>query len=301
MDRKLILGMATGYSAEAVRPFLRSVLITDFNCKIVLFVHRGQAAPFQQMIKSCFPMLDVDIIKIRSIGAYSRIMRKIMRIFMHLIFYVTPFSLRESTKISLIKFYGLPHQTRYFHCAQYMRSHPEFSLILLSDIRDVVFQADPFADLADGLHLGLESPKLTIATQRDNRRWMIEVYGETLLNRLGHHQISCSGVTLGDAASIKVYVNKMLDEIIHVPLFKLEHQILDQAIHNKLLYCGELPTVHLCQPLQSTIATVGVLTEGDLTVDSTGMLLNTDGRPAPIVHQYDRQKTLADAFRIRMT
>jgi hypothetical protein len=66
----------------------------------------------------------------------------------------------------------------------------------------------------------------------------------------------------------------MIQEILLPPFSKMKTRLYDQAFHNKLLHCGELGEVHLCQPLKSSIATVGMLSPTQFSFDPSGTLLN---------------------------
>ena len=165
---------------------------------------------------------------------------------------------------------------------------------MLSDVRDVIFQDDPFAGVNGGLLVSMENFDLTIGAEDFNRGWVLDAYGQDMLDRIGGCYISCSGVTLGDMESIKGYVDKMLGEICKQPFKKMRNRIYDQAFHNKLLHCGELASVVPCFSLQSNIATLGCMSMGEIGLSNDGKVLNRDGTIVPIVHQYDRHQVLVE-------
>ena len=146
----------------------------------------------------------------------------------------------------------------------------------------------------------MESPALTIATEAFDREWILDAYGPGMLAKIGDRQVSCSGVTYGDVESIATYVTQIIEEALRFPFRKMRTRIYDQAFHNKLLHCGELRQVQLCQPLRSPIATLACLNAELFSLSPDGLLLNEDGRPATIVHQYDRHPVLVRAFEKRM-
>ena len=292
----LILGAAAGYEAEKIRLFLQSLAMVGFNGHLVLFVYQGQLASLQALLREKAPTLDVELVRIRGIREHSKFVRSCIK----RLFSIPPAEALPGLKRAMLRFQGMPHVTRYFHYLRYLEAHPQFTHVLLSDVRDVVFQADPFEGVDTGLHLGMETTELTIATESFDRDWILDAYGEDMLRKIGDRQISCSGVTLGDAASIKAYIGQILDETMKLPFSKMKTRIYDQAFHNKLLHCGELRHETLCQPLSSVIATVGCLKPSQFTLSADGMLLNEDGRAAPIVHQYDRHPVLVEAFEARI-
>jgi hypothetical protein len=110
---------------------------------------------------------------------------------------MVPAEMLPRAKRPLLCFHGMPHVTRYFHYGHYLATHPGFSSVLLTDVRDVVFQGDGFRSVDRGLFVGMENPNLTIASEIYNRGWIRDAYGDAMLERLGDRQVSCSGVTLG--------------------------------------------------------------------------------------------------------
>lgn len=291
-EADLILGAATGYPAGQVQLFLQSLARIGFDGRLVLFVHRGQMPSMKKLLRERVPSLDVELVRVRSIREHAKLVRSCIK----RLFAALPAETFPSLKRRMLRFHGKPHVTRYFHYADYLASHAGYSRVLLSDVRDVVFQADPFAGVESGLSFGMESEELTIATEPFDRGWVLDAYGEEMLQRIGHMQVSCSGVTLGDFRSIERYVDLILQEALRLPFRQMKTRIYDQAFHNKLLHCGELEGVERCQPLKSRIATLGCLDSTRFSLSSAGQLLNADGRVAPVVHQYDRHPILVDAF-----
>ncbi|MDO1529809.1 hypothetical protein QMK61_13300 [Fulvimonas sp. R45] len=298
MDNRndLILGAAAGYCAGQVRLFAQSLAQTGFNGRLVLFVHGSQLGSMKDMLRTYAPSLEVDLVRIRSIHEHPKLVRSCLK----RLAAAMPAERISVLKRALLRFHGKPHVTRYFYYADYLAAHAGFVRVLLSDVRDVVFQSNPFRDLEPGLHVGMESEDLTIATEPFDRDWMLDAYGESMLRELGHKQVSCSGVTLGDFEAVRRYVDLILREALRLPFRHMKTRIYDQAFHNKLFYCGELGDAHPCQPLKSRIATLGCLDPAIFVLSETGYLLNTDGRVAPIVHQYDRHRVLVDLFEASM-
>jgi hypothetical protein len=78
------------------------------------------------------------------------------------------------------------------------------SRILVSDVRDVYFQLDPFSVLPIGRRLDrsmqvfVEDPTMfTLKNQRANAGWILESRGESVLEEIGDNPIVCSGTTVG--------------------------------------------------------------------------------------------------------
>lgn len=294
----LILGMATGYAAKDLRPFVQSLAMSGFQGRLGLFVYRGQVASIRAMAQLHAPVLDLDLIVVDGIRRYARFWRSCFK----RLFAMMPAEMSPALKRSMLRFQGMPHVTRHFHYDDYLRANPGFTQVMLTDVRDVVFQDEPFGQFEGGLCVGMESDALTLATETYDREWILGAYGEAMLQQIGDRQISCAGVVIGDAQAMREYIDKMLLEILRLPFRITKNRNYDQAHHNKLLYCHDLTaTTTWCQPLSSQIATVGVMNSSVFQLTADGVLLNEDGRVAPIVHQYDRHPALVEAFAVRFS
>src|SRR4029079_15456105 len=76
------------------------------------------------------------------------------------------------------------------------RFAPDADQILLTDLRDVLFQADPFAAPLSGLEVFLEDSSMRVGEDTHNRRWIRNLYGEDVVKRIGGCVVSCSGTVI---------------------------------------------------------------------------------------------------------
>jgi hypothetical protein len=188
-----------------------------------------------------------------------------------------------------------PTETRYFHYHRFLATR-RYSRVLISDVRDVLFQSDPFAHLpAAGLATGIETLRYTLATQPFNRTQIVRAYGNAGLARIGDQPVSCCGVTYGDSASMRRYLELMMAEILSYNR-EAARWPMDQAPHNYILWTGRFGDFHELHSLASTLATLGMHQEAELKLSPAGRLLNGDGSEPSIVHQYDRWPELERAL-----
>ncbi|HEY3673395.1 MAG TPA: hypothetical protein VGN51_20840 [Acidimicrobiia bacterium] len=177
---------------------------------------------------------------------------------------------------------------RYDCYRRYLRERPEFTHVLISDLRDVVFQGDPFVDPPTGLEVFLEEPESTFAVDGFNRRWIDDLYGSAGVQTLGSQTVSCSGVTCGTREAMLAYLDAMCEEVDqHLPPLGAH----DQAIHNWLLYHGGLGEPAIVANGYGRVLTMGEQRTVDVAPD--GRVLNRDGTVPPVLHQYDRHVDLA--------
>lgn len=171
---------------------------------------------------------------------------------------------------------------RYFGYREILQVRPDIARALLVDVRDVIFQAHPFALLPAGSLIAfLEDEK--IGNCGVNTRWLEAIYGPDRAAELASRTISCSGTTGGTRAGLLRYLDLMCREIAAAEPKRLIGG--DQAIHNHLLN-GELPDAVLVPNQTGTVQSLHH--QKELIFNSLGQLLNIDGRICPVVHQIDR-------------
>lgn len=156
--------------------------------------------------------------------------------------------------------------------------------VLLADLRDVVFQSDPFANLwkvkaqqhgrqeEEGggvggrttslpiLVVAQEAAKLRVRDCPFNLAWANACYGHGVVGQrsqspdtesygFGESPIFCSGTTLGEAEAVRVYLSSLLDALSGCT--HLEHW--EQSVHSMLIAAAALaPSSSSSSPSSST-------------------------------------------------
>lgn len=157
---------------------------------------------------------------------------------------------------------------------------PEIENVILSDIRDVVFQDDPFKYLS-GKDLDFSSEPETVGgCTQHNAVWVRNLYGAAMLEQIKDQQILCCGVTAGKRASVINLCNLLLEEASHTSRF------IDQASLNVLYGRGCFPNSEVHLTGGAFVATMHHAKT--LTFDRQGYLLGDNGKRIAMVHQYDR-------------
>lgn len=256
-DNTLIFGLAAGYHYGDVRPFLLSLDRVGYAGKTILFVSKTTRG--------------VDMM--RKHGA-------------------TIIPLEHPNRLTDVPYNGL----RYFLYQDYLRSSDRtFDRILLTDVRDVFFQQNPFSHpWADGLNCTLEDLRVTLATCPFNAHWIREHLGRDTLDAIGHHPISCSGTTVGDHQAMTDYLEHMTS-LLHPPTTGECMAGYDQGIHNMLIRTGRLENI----TLHDNTGPILTLAQcpGEPEIDAQARVLNDAGAPAHIIHQYDRKPQLFKKIR----
>lgn len=170
------------------------------------------------------------------------------------------------------------------------------ALVVLSDVRDVIFQTDPSVlrgalSPSEDLGVSLEDESMTLGSCRFNSAMISGAYSTQILSLLANLPISCSGVTIGRYSGILRYLQQMTSELL-----VRDAMVADQACHNYLLHTGQLDPVRIFSNQEGPVFTMGH-TKG-FSIDSLGKVrsLRKGGSAPVIVHQYDRHPTLAVRF-----
>ena len=300
MPRNLIL--SANYAAGALElpaPFLASLRAAGCSADVVLIANHGSTEE-QRKLAELMPSarIWVPIPKQR-----YRILRRLA--------FMLPFiasACARRLRSAWLKYPARRHDieflaayllnitcSRYFLARHFLIQHSgDYDQVMLADSRDVLFQRDPFADLAEGITTGLES--ILVRDQPANLQWLQHLYGDDPafpMEDLLSQSVICSGVTLGDTPSIVKYLELIcgefmakLDKMIHIPY-------LDQGAHNALLRTGRLQSANLIQNGSEPIATIGTSDLSEFSLSPANQLLAANGMPVRIIHQYDRHSELA--------
>jgi hypothetical protein len=251
----LILGFATGYKPHMIAPFVESVRTHgQFAGKILLFVDPAA----------------------RELADYLRG------------YDIEPVVFDPST--SPLVYVGLVRNFAYF---QYLReqwnSGAVFNQILLTDVRDVIFQKPVFGTPCDELEFHLEEP--TIGESWFNRRGLELACGKRALQALSSRTISCSGTVSGRATGIFDYLAQKLLLALSLPEAARSTWGVDQGLHNYILYAG-LTRAAISKPNFARVASLAFVKGRAVSCDAEGRVINPDGKISEIAHQWDRHRHL---------
>jgi hypothetical protein len=279
--KKLMLGLISRLSLEQVKPFFLSLEKSGYRGDICMIAGdlgvatqaflraRGvQLVPFQ---KAC----------LKTASAYAaRLPRIVMSRRRRLLF-----------DHHLAPAYMHPRCARYFFyesCLQECSGN--YSQVMLTDVRDVLFQAEPFGfELPDGLSVFLEDPSRTIGSCVQNSRAMLQAFGRATLEEMSDLPVVSTGAIIGTTAAIREHVAR----ITRILCEKRDWRPIDQAVHNFLTH--KEPPAKLRRHENSTgpVLTMGGVDPARLLFNGRGQIIVPAGQPVNTLHQYDRHPQLA--------
>ncbi len=181
---------------------------------------------------------------------------------------------------SLIQAFLPFFMARHFH-ARSVLSTQEFSHVLLSDARDVVFQSDPFAN---PLNLEFAEEEGRFGESPFNDKWIQQSFGSDVFKQISGKRIFCAGTIFGSGSRIREHLDRMCKCIRRLPSWKFGGQ--DQAVHNYIIHnMLQESEFAVSTNRRGRIVTLGTSRSPEVV---EGCIVDEDGCPFPIVHQYDR-------------
>lgn len=267
--RDLILGTVENYDFYEFRRFLMTLRQTRFRGHACLFVGPGISRRTVAKIRK----YGVEVVRYR--GAFPFVANPHPD---------APHALPEPIYV---------FNYRHFLYYNYLLKHGTiFRNVLLTDVKDVVFQRDPFAfAVGDRIHVAMENPDIPVGSCPWTSQWILAGYPPEVLERLQDEEMSCAGTTLAPVPRMMRYLELMLAEIARM---KDAYECADQAAHNLLLHEGKLEPANRLRNFEGPILTVGTEPRYELNDDKE--LVNHDGSAIAVVHQYDRHPELVRIY-----
>jgi len=257
-SRDLVMGFAAGYEPEVVRPFIESLVKSaEFGGQTILFIRPG----------------DLEL----ATYLHDRGVR-------------TEFSATDTTSYQSLMI------ARWLSYWNFLTARLEegvtYRNILLTDVRDVIFQKRLFEQPAGEIEFHLEADSPRIGQCQGNSAWVRGTFGDEVLALLAERRISCAGVVTGRSSGVLRYLAWMRLLILCLS----EHARLsavDQAIHNFILYSGLLEDACVLENFRR-VATLHHVPPAQIRMNDEATLLGPDGSVCEIVHQWDRHPAFAD-------
>ena len=183
-----------------------------------------------------------------------------------------------------------PVVARFAVYAQVLQGRPEIQQAVITDVRDVVFQADPFKDASEALQFFIEAEDRPLADHAFNLKHLQALFGEAMARDLGRRACVCVGVVAGPTEAVIRFCRALL-LLCAIPRSSVGGAFgADQAACNVIAHLnlvgGEIRSNY------GRVATIGLTAPDRLGLED-GLILNPDGAVSPIVHQYDRIPRLA--------
>jgi hypothetical protein len=189
-----------------------------------------------------------------------------------------------------------PHVERFMYIYDYL-SKTSYDYVLMTDVKDVVFQRNPFEELQIcGANLICGSEGLRYQHEPWGDQNLQQTFGAHLWNQWRTWEIFNVGVIAGTQEDVKYAALQIFLTSINRAI-----PICDQAVWNYLTHATGLAySVHFSSPEEGWCAHLGTLADPTKMeqfrphllykepIFQDGLVCNYQGLPYAIVHQYDR-------------
>lgn len=273
IPRPVICGIAKGHSAEELKPFVLSLRNSGYTGDVSLFVDR--------LTPDALQLLHDNRITLHAFP--DRYFIRERRFLLRALASFLPKASQTAARVTLSQYYLHLIDARWPAYYTYLKAtRGLYSHVMFTDVKDVVFQRDPFdfewkADLCSFF----EPPGFFIKDESHTTGWLTQGFGAAEAQRLGDKRIVCCGVTIATIDAAFEYLALMCDHLIRINA----RGLVDQGVHNYLLHHQIVPNALYDFP-DTPVLHLGLLPPGRLTVDDTGMVVNGSGRVVNTIHQY---------------
>lgn len=245
MEKNLVLTLGTNYKLYQIESFFKSLRSAGYKGDIVLF--------YNNLGRSVLK-------KLRSYG------------------------------VNLIKFNKNVFVKKRIHLMNYrfklfhdflVGSKDVYNKVLITDLRDVVFQKDPF-DYPDYSKINYFYEDRKIRDSNINSYVVKQASNVQTYNKISQKNIICAGTTIGNSREIINYLKIMSKKLT-------ESRIpIDQGYHNIIFHTKKISGSKGFFNYYGPVLTLSDLKINKEDMDQKGRLINKDRSIINIVHQYDR-------------
>jgi hypothetical protein len=179
--------------------------------------------------------------------------------------------------------------TRYFMYRDFVtKNRAQFDRIFISDIRDAYFQGDPFNTYFPA-ELTVSIEDIRIKSDIVNSKWVLDLYGDQVLDDIKDNFVACSGTTLGSTEGMIRYLGAICELMTKQDFARTD--CYDQGFYNYIVWKLR-PDFAVIDWDDVVVQTVGCTPPDNVTIQSGDTLIR--GRFAPVIHQWDRHALLID-------
>jgi hypothetical protein len=282
--RNLVLGAVCGYAFAELRPFVVSLKRTSFNGDLCLLYTNLSEETLAALREHGVKLVHFDYRGQGALNSWSRFWPQIRPLLALPVGNV----LRRAVLDRILNLAFV----RYLHAQDFLQQNQgKYANVLLTDVRDVVFQDDPFRDpLPSDIVAFLETADMRFGVEPVNTNWVRENYGEPMVIKLSGKRTSCCGTVMGTSEGMEAYLAAFTGQMLILP--SVAHGA-DTSVHNVLVYEVLRERVSVVENLAGAVGTIGADTSNQLSLDTKGLVVNERGVLVPVLHQYDRHPALA--------
>jgi len=270
--------------------FFTSLKAIDFKGDVVILVSDDIDAETKQLLLNRGVILvyvKKSVLSFSKKYAASRLWK------VHYLFHKALYALLSAGEDNLsalskyVKTFHLISGSRYCYYYEYlMANQNKYNLVLITDVRDVLFQADPFAAISSNDLLNFYSEAHSIADSFYTSYWLRHAFGKKALAQIVDKVSICSGTTIGGVDPIMNYLQEMIKMQAKITAGLTGLGGFDQGVHNYLVHNNYFQGSNLLPNNEGEVATLGE--SNAIAVNDNLELTDKQGNVIPVVHQFDR-------------
>lgn len=293
MMKNAILGFSTNHNRKDVEIFVKSARRFHHAdvCDLIVFVNKFELwfDQFKEMNVVFLPTVSTYNSKrslVERFIAKSAITSfKFLRYFFHEKFYFEKF---YDIHKNLMEMFLHPHYSRWIAFERFLSVNQKYRFVLLSDVRDVVFQASVFDNVASDNTLMFFEQDVLYGDPGCDTDWYRDAFGEDALKGVLGKPALCIGTVIGDGASIKEFSKIMAMEFVRHPYCGVEQAVFNRLVHNKMIDI-KYSIEKNCESI------VGTLTSSKffhrLSLFDRKICYADSTEPIPLIHMYERHES----------
>jgi hypothetical protein len=283
--KNLVMGFATNQSAQDLKIFITSLrrVYSPDQCDVVLLVDRAPEGVDTSGPLAINLVTTTNVYPIR-----NKIERRAKSLLIRLASaasQATASAIAGPAKAALrpaMERWHHPCFARWLAYRRFLLAHPEYDNVLLTDVRDVLFQRPFFEERTQGVQFFEQDA--VYGVDRCDTDWYREAFGEEGLARVVGRPALCAGTVMGSRDDLVTFIDEFVDWFSVAPF-----DGVDQAKLNGLLLQGQPRFAYQVNSNgKGPISTLGNQKAAAAIKVVDGQIVNARGAVAPIVHMYDR-------------
>jgi len=274
ISRPIVPGIARGYRAKDMCPFIVSLRKAGYTGDVALFVDDLPPDTLELFYQYRVQLQPLP----------TRYFLRERRYLLRWLVGTLPAKFRQRASIEFSRYYLHLIDARWPCYLDFLqRTRGIYSHVMFTDIKDVFFQRDPFDfEWKASLCSFYEPPGAYIGDNTPTFGWLREGFGETEAKKLRDKLTICAGVTFAEIDAALDYLQLLCEHLIRINA----RGLVDQGVHNYLLHHQLLKSSQVYDYAESPVLHLGLMPPEKLMCNEQGTLLNGSGRPVNVIHQY---------------
>lgn len=280
-SQNAILAFVHRYSRRQLHPMVESLRRTGYSGRLVFF--HSQVAPEEL---AYWRTLGIETVPSGfRLSRFRESMRKKWWAVQWLPFVLRQAIFRELCAMLVYRYYD--------YLGFLEREGGRLKLAMLTDVRDVLFQAKPFIpEVAGGIHAFEEDRCHTMGSEPFNRHWLEYSFSRRLADSVRNEPILCAGTVVGDAQSMVDLLQHILAVATTIRRLGSRQSGGDQVVFNVALRKSECPPVQIHRNGERAVLTAGIMAPEKIQFSPDGWIVNQAHEVIPVLHQLDRHSQL---------